>query len=180
MHRVIVTPAELGGALAELKRWLAISTTHDDPLLAEQLRAALALFAQFSGTAALQETQEEVLPATRQWQNLSAAPFTDLLSVHALGAAGEQRLLADDAVSLVVDADGRAQLLLRRAVEEERLLVRYRAGLAAGWDSLDPGIRQGVIRLAAHYYAERGAEASVSPPASVVALWRPHRRLSLR
>ena len=106
--------------------------------------------------------------------------LTSLTDVRALGAAGEARALPEGDYASVIGPDGEARVLLRRAVPERRVLVRYAAGLAADWASLDPAIRQGVIRLAAHYFLERGSDQAATPPASVAALWRPHRRLRLR
>jgi hypothetical protein len=40
-------------------------------------------------------------------------------------------------------------------------------------------LRQGVVRLAAHLYAERDGPELGGPPAAVTALWRPWRRMRL-
>ena len=46
--------------------------------------------------------------------------------------------------------------------------------------ALPEGLRQGVIRLAAHHYRERDMRrAHAVPPAAVAALWRPWRRMRL-
>ena len=123
---------------------------------------------------------EEVLPASRQWTALAAAPVTTLGEIRRLDLSGARRLLEEDEYAGTIAADGTARLRLLRSVTEERLVVRYTAGLASDWDRLDAGIRQGIVRLAAHYYHERGTDAGLSPPASVAALWRPLRRMRLR
>jgi uncharacterized phiE125 gp8 family phage protein len=62
------------------------------------------------------------------------------------------------------------------AIEQARVLVRYRAGLAADWNGVPEPLRQGIVRLAAHLYGARGGTEGPAP-ASVAALWRPFRRL---
>ncbi|WP_228242688.1 phage head-tail connector protein [Porphyrobacter sp. GA68] len=180
MTRVIVTPADHGAALPELKSWLAISTDRDDALLTGQIQAALALFEQFAGVVPLRQTCQEVLGAHRRWQRLAAAPVIEVDDVRALGPDGDRPLLPQQDYACTFAPDGAAQVLLRRGLAQDRLLVRYTAGLAPDWPALDPAIRQGVIRLAAHYYVERASTQDASPPAAVVALWRPWRRVQLR
>ena len=55
--------------------------------------------------------------------------------------------------------------------------VTFTAGIAADWNGLPAGLRQGVAMLAAHLFADRGATTPV--PAAVTALWRPFRRMPL-
>jgi uncharacterized phiE125 gp8 family phage protein len=54
--------------------------------------------------------------------------------------------------------------------------------MAAGWAALPAALRQGVVRLAAHFHAHRTGETArpQEPPAAVTALWRPYRRVRLR
>ena len=47
------------------------------------------------------------------------------------------------------------------------------------WAALDPALRQGIVRFAAHQYRERDAGGATAPPAAVTALWRPFRRVML-
>jgi uncharacterized phiE125 gp8 family phage protein len=58
--------------------------------------------------------------------------------------------------------------------------VRFRAGLGADWNDVPEPLRQGLIRLVAHFYTHRDAADAGAPPAAVAALWRPWRRLRLR
>ena len=182
MKRVIVAPAALSGAaLAELKSWLAVRTDQDDALLEARLRAALDMCESFTGTMPLTQVCEEVLPAVQRWTALSASPVAQLLEARRMDLSGARPLLEDNGYAFTLAADGRGRLLLTRPVAEQRLVVRYTAGLADDWEMLDAGLRQGIIRLAAHFYGERGADQqAASPPASVAALWQPWRRLRLR
>ena len=62
----------------------------------------------------------------------------------------------------------------------QRLAVRFSAGLAPDWAALPPGLRHGVIRLAAELYRDRTETGTArTPPAAVAALWRPWRGLCL-
>lgn len=182
MKRVIVAPAALSGApLAELKSWLAVRTDQDDALLEARLRAALDMCESFTGTMPLTQLCEEVLPAVQRPLALSASPVAQLIEARRLTLSGARPYLDDADYTFALDADGTGRLLLTRPVAEQRLLVRYTAGLAEDWELLDAGLRQGIIRLAAHFHGERGADAQTgSPPASVAALWQPWRRLRLR
>lgn len=180
MKRVIVAPAALGGApLAELKDWLAIRATGEDAPLEAGLRAALEMCEGFTGVMPLAQSCEEVLPAARQWLALSAVPVSALVEVAQLDLSGARHGLEERDYAFAIDADGAARLRLLRPVAGERVVVRYSAGLADGWDALDAGLRQGIVRLAAHHYGERAGDGGGSPPASVAALWRPWRRLRL-
>lgn len=61
-----------------------------------------------------------------------------------------------------------------------RLQVEYRAGIATDWMGVPEPLRQGVLRLTAYLYAQRGeagAPGQGDPPAAVAALWRPYRRM---
>jgi len=52
------------------------------------------------------------------------------------------------------------------------------AGMADDQNGVPEPIRQGVLRLVAHLFADRDGEGA-APPASVTALWRPYRRMRL-
>ncbi len=59
---------------------------------------------------------------------------------------------------------------LLRPIDESRVRVRYRAGLADDPSGLPEAIRAGIIRLAAHLYAHRDGMPGAVPPAAVTAL----------
>ena len=99
---------------------------------------------------------EEALPGSVAWQALGAVPVVAILS------GGEN----------AIDRDGHGWVRTREAVT-----VRYRAGLAEGWDSLPPEIAHGVAIMGAHLFDNR--DAAAVPPAAVAALWRPYRRMRL-
>lgn len=179
MKRAIVGPAPMPvAARDELKRWLAISSASEDSLLEALLRSSLDMCEAFTGTMVLVQTCEEYLPASTAWQALSAAPVRMLQLVAAHPNEGSATILGAGDYELDIDADriGRVRMISQGAAR--RLLIIYEAGLASQWDQVPDGLRQGIIRLAAHHYRERDGAGS-TPPASVAALWRPWRRLRL-
>jgi len=176
MNRTIITPASVPPtALAELKQWLGITIAADDATLTHAFAAALEACESFTGLMLLEQTCEEVLPARNGWQTLTTRPVQAILGVTQVGEAA---LPADAyAIDLGVEGTGQVRLL---APEPGRVAVRFTAGLTSNWSALPEGLRHGVVRLAAHQHREReGSGAAPLPPASVVALWRPWRRLRL-
>jgi uncharacterized phiE125 gp8 family phage protein len=181
MQRTIVTPPTLPpAALAELKRWLGITTAMDDAPLAALLAAGLEICEAFTGTMPLECTCEEALPLAPGWQRLATRPVQAITAVHGVPASGARFALAADAYAIELDADGTGSLRVTAPGTATRIAVRFDAGLTASWDALPDALRHGVIRLAAHQHRERESSgAAPLPPAVVAALWRPWRRLRL-
>ena len=181
MKRAIVTPAVLApSALAELKQWLGISTTHDDAPLASLLRSGLETCEAFTGTLPLAAECEEVLAASGDWQCLATRPVQAITGAEAILPSGARLALAASTYEIELDADGTGRVRLRDAGTASRVAVRFTAGLAAAWDQLPEALRHGVLRLAAHQHRERETSgAAPVPPAAVAALWRPWRRMRL-
>ncbi len=181
MQRAIVTPADMAGAaLSELKSWLAITTTRDDPGLSTLLQAALDMCEAFTGLMPLATECEEVLAPTGMWQVLRTRPVQAIRRVARRNAAGEWRDLpaASYAIDLLADGSGRVRLLA--ATGEAPLRVTFTAGLAGEWTGLPATLRHGIVRLAADQFEQRGTVAArTAPPACVVALWQPWRRMRL-
>ncbi len=61
----------------------------------------------------------------------------------------------------------------------QRLRVTYAAGQATDWNGVAEPLRHGIVRLAAHLFANRDTPEERGPPAVVAALWRPYRQLRL-
>ena len=181
MKRAILAPPPLASAaLTELKEWLAISTTHDDGVLAAQLRAALEMCEAFTGQMPITCAAEEVLPASTSWHSLQTRPILAVTSVEGIPGEGSRFAFAPSDYAMELDADGSARIRLLRQGAAGRVAVRFSAGLAADWSGLPEALRQGVVRLAAHQFRQRDTgDAQPLPPAAVAALWRPWRRLRL-
>lgn len=181
MKRAIIVPATLADeALAELKDWLAITTTRDDESLTALLQAALDTCEAFTGVMPLVAGCEEVLPGTYDWQAIATGPVVAITAVEQLATNGTRTALPIDSYMIDITANGCGRVRLTKAMAEARMVVRFDAGLAADWTALPQGLRHGLIRLAAYQYRERDQGAGDhAPPASVVALWQPWRRLRL-
>lgn len=182
MKRAIVTPATLApAALGELKDWLGITTGGDDAQLSVLLRAALEACEDFTALMPLQQTCEELLPVSADWQHIAARPVQAITLVEGLPAEGARFALAAGAYEIDLDTDGGGRVRVTSPGAAGRIAVRFTAGIAAGWSSLPEPLRHGVIRLAAYQYRSREDQgpATAAPPSAVAALWRPWRRLRL-
>ena len=177
---LIVPPALADAALAELKDWLAITTTREDAMLSALLRAALDMCESFTGTMPLQAECEEVLRTSHDWQRIATTPVVAITGVEQLAADGTRTAMPVDAYLIDITAEGCGRVRLTRRIAATRVVVRFDAGRVPDWESLPEGLRHGIVRLAAHQYREQdGDPALSSPPASVAALWQPWRRMRL-
>lgn len=181
MKRAIVVPALLtGAALDELKGWLGITTTNDDAALTALLRSALDMCEAFTGQMPLEALCEEMLPPGPGWQTLSTRPVMAITNIEAVENGNVRSPVSTDDYAFELDVDGSAKVRLLRPLAHRRFAVRFTAGLAAEWNELPEGLRQGVLRLAAHHYRQRDDNSlRPIPPAAVAALWQPWRRMRL-
>ncbi len=182
MKRAIVTPATVPTtALAELKQWLGITTTHDDAPLTALLHGALDMCEAFTGQMPLAATCEEILPASGGgWLSLATQPVRAITTVQAVATDATRTSLPSDGFELDLAADGGGKLRLLRPAGGSRVAVRFTAGIAPDWTSLPPALRQGILRFSAYQHRERDSDrATAQPPAAIAALWRPWRRMRL-
>lgn len=185
MQRTIVEPADVSGtALADLKSWLGITRPTEDDLLVDLLHASLATCEAFIGQVPLWQLLEERLPVTPGRYPLTTRPIaTSIVTVELVAADGSRTSVAMEDYELELESSGSAYFRLDRALEGQGVAVRIRAGLAGNWDDMPPGLKQGIIRLAAYLYRDRDrpadARPDAAPPASVTALWRPWRTTRL-
>ncbi|HEX8640089.1 MAG TPA: head-tail connector protein [Allosphingosinicella sp.] len=180
MGEIVAAPARLLPVpLAEVKAYLRIATSDEDALLAGLVRSAAETCETFLGRLLIERQVEEVLPASRTWSRLGAAPVRAIEGVAALAADGSASALPESAYAIDIDAAAEGWVRLLAPIEAKRVRVTYVAGLAADPNGLGEAIRHGLIRLAGHLYLTRDSEAGGAPPAAVTALWRPSRRLRL-
>lgn len=180
MLRTIVQPADLGGAaLGEFKNWLGISRSSEDALLLDLLGASLAMCEAFTGQSPLEQRIEERLPTRIGRYFLTSRPVRALIAAELIEPSGARLSIAGEDIGFEIDAGGVAVAELKQAHEGQAIALQVTAGLAPDWPSLPGPLRQGIIRLGAHYYRDRDHEGATQPPASVTALWRPWRVLRL-
>ena len=180
MKRAIITPAPItADALDELKHWLVIAGTQEDPGLTALLRAALDLCEAFTGTAPLELEAEEILPATAGWQPLATRPVGTIVSAQTIASDGTRQPIASSGIAFDIDAGGVARVNLSDPQDARRMAIRFTAGLAPDWTSLPAAMRHGIVRMAAHNYRERDRTPDPTPPAAIAAMWQPWRRMRL-
>jgi uncharacterized phiE125 gp8 family phage protein len=175
-------PAE---ALAEAKALLRAGDAGEDALIGAMLASAAGLCERFTGQVLIartfRETWERALAGTRRrhgWRRLARTPVRSITGVETVAADGSATPLGAGEYAIDIDSNGDGWL--RAAHEDRRIRISFEAGLAADWEGLPSTLRQGVLRLAGHFYTFRtDAGAQAEPPAAVTALWRPWRRLRL-
>ena len=180
MQRKIVQPPVPGElALAELKHWLGISRPNDDAALAGLLDTSLTICEAFTGKAPLRQVVEETISLASGWQELTARPVRAITAAALIADDGSGTPFADPAEALDWHIAGSACVQIRQAFEGAGIAIQLEVGIADAWPALPAPLRQGIIRLAAHYYRDRDGKANGVPPASVTALWRPWRSVRL-
>jgi uncharacterized phiE125 gp8 family phage protein len=99
--------------------------------------------------------------------------------VEGLPPEGAALAFAAGQYAVDIDASGDGWVRVASPGPANRIRVSYQAGLAGEWSGIPEALRQGVVRLAAHLYADRDGPELGGPPAAVTALWRPWRRMRL-
>jgi len=164
-------------ALDEAKAWLRITTPQDDATIAALVRAASDTCEAFIGQYLVERACSSVVAADGRWQRLGAAPVRAITAAEAIARDGTASALTDDAYERDIAADGEGWVR-HAGGAAVRLSVDYRAGLSVEAGGLPEALRQGLLRLVAHLYGTR-AGGGETPPAAVIALWRPWRRMRL-
>jgi len=176
----LVLPPEAAGAA---KGFLRVERGDEDGLIADLTAAAAEQCEALTGQALLARGFTETIPASRAWQRLKRRPVRAILAVEALPLGGSPQTLASDAYAVDIDPDGDGWVRLTDVGDLRRIRVGYQAGVALAWEDLPAALRHGVVRLAAHFYSNRGSDAprqAAEPPAAVAALLRAFRGLRLR
>lgn len=170
----LLPPAVVPVALAEAKAFLRLDAASEDALIAGFIRSATALAEAFTGQRLIvRDVIDGVLPVPT-WQRLGASPVVAIT-----GVAVDGLPLAGAMFETDIDLGGNGWVRLLAPDPMTRPHVTYRAGLAADWNGVPEPVRQGIVRLVSHFHAHRDAPDAGGPPAAVVALWRPWRRLRL-
>jgi len=159
----------VAAVMAAAKGLLRLEGTAEDGVLIRLATAAIEAGEAYCGQRFVARDVKAAVTGRGAWQSLAERPVAAIADVAATGGAA----LSVDAYAIDV-ADGIGRVRLPAGV---RALVTYRAGLAERWTALPAPIAHGVVLLAVHWFENRGADAS--PPAAVMALWRPFRRVGI-
>jgi len=166
---------ELPVSLAEAQAFARVETGEEEALLAGLIRSASGLCEAFTGQVLMARSFDEVLPAGGAWQRLGATPVRTIETVERLAADGTAAALLPGEYEVDIDSRGDGWV---KVSGDGRVRVSGQAGLAGDANGVPEPLRQGIVRLTAHLYANRDGEGG-EPPAAVTALWRPYRRMRL-
>ncbi|WP_299328661.1 head-tail connector protein [Parasphingopyxis sp.] len=180
MAAVEDVPAATAVALDTVKADLRIATDEDDALLAGLIRTATGVCERFVGRALLLRDAEETIPVSSEWRRLTLTPVAAITGITGLPETGDPFALPIDSYAIDIDSNGDGWVRVTAAGQARRVTVAYRAGMGPDWNAVPEPLRQGIVRLVAHLFTERDADETAGPPAAVVALWRPWRRMRLQ
>jgi len=175
-------PVSLAGARAHLR----IVGNDDDALLASLITAARRVVEARTGLCLIAQAWMCFRDGWPE-DGIIALPVAPLLDVEELAVFGEddQKAVIDPA-HYIVDAVSRPpRVLLRGSRQWQRpgravngIGIRVAAGFGAAGDVPQP-LRQAVLLLVAHFFAQRGDEAGPALPAGLGALLDPFRGVRL-
>lgn len=166
-------------AVLAAKSYLRIEQDEDDALIANLLAAAVRHAEVFTNLLILRRSGVDRLCVSGAWQRLGVTPVQAITEIVGLPAAGEAFALPVTAYALDIDGSGDGWVRITAPGNAVRVDVTVEAGLAAGWVDVPEPIRLALLRLTGHIYAFRDDPADAGPPAAVVALLRPWRRMRL-
>lgn len=169
-------PPEL---IADVKAFVRIDHDLDDLAIADLLKSAAGLCENFIGQISVLRELRDILPAKTQWQKLKRLPVSAIGLVEVLGVDGTATTLNAENYAIDVDSDSLGWIRLHNSEDISRIRVTYNAGLSTDWTTLPSSLRQGIVRLAGYFYANRDSVDAGDPPSAVTALWRPYRRMRL-
>jgi uncharacterized phiE125 gp8 family phage protein len=127
------------------------------------------------------QTVEEVIALVTGWQELTSRPVRNVTGAALIAADGTRTALSIPGNTFELRIAGSACVQVLRPLEGRGVALQLVVGIADDWEQVPAALRHGIIRLAAHHYRDRDRDtkASVAPPASVTALWRPWRTMRL-
>ena len=164
--------------MAEAQAFVRIETGEEEAIVAGLVRSASALCEAFIGQVVIAREVSETVSASSAWQRLSAGPVRAIGAVAAIGEDGSATVLAMADYAVDIDSDGGGWVRLTGAAARGRLRVTASVGLASDRNEVPEPLRQGIVRLVGHLFAQRDGSGG-EPPAAVTALWRPYRRIRL-
>lgn len=164
--------------ISEAQAFVRIETGEEEALLAGLIRTASGLCEAFINQIVIARPFECDLPVSGRWERLPITPVRSITDVSAVDSNGVPAPLSSGTFTIDIDYSGDGWVKLGAVPGAHRLSVGGTAGLADDENGVPEPIRQGVLRLVAHLFADRDGQGT-EPPAAVTALWRPYRRMRL-
>jgi uncharacterized phiE125 gp8 family phage protein len=164
--------------VSEAQAYVRIETGEEEAVLAGLIRTASGLCEAFINQVVIARPFECDLPASGCWERLLITPVRSITDVSAVDSSGASTPLSSGAFTVDIDYAGDGWVRLGALPGGHRIRVGGTAGMADDENGVPEPIRQGVLRLVAHLFADRDGEGA-EPPAAVTALWRPYRRMRL-
>jgi uncharacterized phiE125 gp8 family phage protein len=180
MQAQLIEPAMLAPtALIEAKALLRLETVDEEALLAAQLRTALELAEDFTGSVWLEASYRETRSLCRE-MILQKRPVQRLTGLRVSYANGSDVALDPTLQIMQISDHGEAMLTIANSVlEGDKIIISYQAGAYTDWTYLPEGLRMGILRMAAHLFTWRDDSMSIGVPGAVAALWHPYKKLRL-
>jgi uncharacterized phiE125 gp8 family phage protein len=166
-------------AVEAVKNYLRLDGCDDDVLIEGLLATAISQCEASIGRTLIERGMREVIGASAAWVWLTALPVRAITSVRILTLDGVQAALALPTYTIDIDAQGRGRIRFLMPPATARAVVTYSAGASSSWFMLPDTVRQGIVRLVAHHYANRDLGDADVLPANVSALWTAERRVRL-
>lgn len=175
---VSTNPPAMPVTLAEAQAFVRAETGEEEALIVGLIRSATEICEQFIGQWLMRRRFETRVSGSGQWQRLDVLPVCAIDEIRAVSADGSDRLLDPGDHVLDIDAHGTGWVRIAVRGDANHFRVAGEAGLASDPGDVPEALRQGILRLVAHMFANRDADGG-APPAAVTALWRPYRRMRL-
>lgn len=184
---LVQAPASEPVSLAEAKAQLRVAHGEDDQLIAALVTAARRVVEARTGLSLM---AQDWLCLRDDWppDGVIALPVAPVRAVDEVGVFGEDDVTAViDPAHYILDAASRpARVLLRGSRQWPRpgralngIGIRVAAGFGAAPQDVPQPLRQAVLLLVAHFYAQRGDEPGRGLPLNLAALLDPYRMVRL-
>lgn len=160
-------------SVTELQTYLKLEDDTDGARLSALIRTAREACELFLAQALItrQIRQRTQLMGERFF--FAAAPVQSLDALSAFLGADETVL--DPAHYTLMYSAARTYIDLPNTAIGRTVQADYTAGLGPDWNAVPEGVRQGILRLAAHQYEHRSDPGVAALPHAVTALWQPYR-----
>lgn len=160
-------------SLAEVQAYVRVETGEEEALLAGLIRVSTENCESFIGQRLMARSfVMRAVGASSGWTLLNLQP------IRAVSAIKSDDGIAVPTELYQVDVDHDGRCWIRGLTSGGIYNIEGSAGFADTPNDVPESLRQGIVRLAAHFFASRDSAAG-DIPAAVTALWRPYRKASL-